>query len=230
MLPDEKLMAQLRYRYPYPESAVQRKQSVTDLAHGAEQSFFIKESPAFLTKDKKLRGAQRGSAIHRFMQIADFSAFAAAQDRRAELEKQANAAAQSLRITREPGRRGDGRRGGGAALSGQRNRAGDSFRLPRAARKAFEIRMDEDGQMRLVQGVIDLMVLTESGAVLVDYKTDHTGLSEGEVRAKHGLQVNLYRQAAERAGIAVERCEVYLFFTGKSVEIRSGDGEREEKA
>ena len=101
VLPDEKLMAQLRYRYPYPESAVQRKQSVTDLAHGAEQSFFIKESPAFLTKDKKLRGAQRGSAIHRFMQIADFSAFAAAQDRRAELEKQANAAAQSLRMTRE---------------------------------------------------------------------------------------------------------------------------------
>ena len=96
--------------------------------------------------------------------------------------------------------------------------------------KPFEIRMDEDGQMRLVQGVIDLMVLTESGAVLVDYKTDHTGLSEGEVRAKHGLQVNLYRQAAERAGIAVERCEVYLFFTGKSVEIRPGDGERKEKA
>ena len=96
--------------------------------------------------------------------------------------------------------------------------------------KPFEIRMDEDGQMRLVQGVIDLMVLTESGAVLVDYKTDHTGLSEGEVRAKHGLQVNLYRQAAERAGIAVKRCEVYLFFTGKSVEIRPGDGEREEKA
>lgn len=54
-----------------------------------------------MTKDKKLRGAQRGSAIHRFMQIADFSAFAAAQDRRAELEKQANAAAQSLRMTRE---------------------------------------------------------------------------------------------------------------------------------
>lgn len=47
VLPDEKLMAQLRYRYPYPESAVQRKQSVTDLAHGAEQSFFIKESPHF---------------------------------------------------------------------------------------------------------------------------------------------------------------------------------------
>ena len=133
VLPDEKLMAQLRYRYPYPESAVQRKQSVTDLAHGAEQSFFIKESPAFLTKDKKLRGAQRGSAIHRFMQIADFSAFAAAQDRRAELEKQANAAAQSLRMTRE---QADAVMDG-AALSGQRNRAGDPFRLPRAARKAL---------------------------------------------------------------------------------------------
>ena len=85
MLPDEKLMAQLRYRYPYPESALQRKQSVTDLAHGAEQSFFIKESPAFLTKDKKLRGAQRGSAIHRFMQIADFSAAPNWKNRRTPL-------------------------------------------------------------------------------------------------------------------------------------------------
>lgn len=230
VLPDEKLMAQLRYRYPYPESTVQRKQSVTDLAHGAEQSFFIKESPAFLTKDKKLRGAQRGSAIHRFMQIADFSAFAAAQDRRAELEKQANAAAQSLRMTREQADAVmDGAEEALRFLDSETGRAILSgCRVLRE--KPFEIRMDEDGQMRLVQGVIDLMVLTESGAVLVDYKTDHTGLSEGEVRAKHGLQVNLYRQAAERAGIAVERCEVYLFFTGKSVEIRPGDGERKEKA
>ena len=227
--PDETLMAQLRYRYPHPESAVQRKQSVTDLAHGAEQSFFIKESPAFLTKDKKLRGAQRGSAIHRFMQIADFAAFAAAQDRRAELEKQANAAAQTLRMTREQADAViDGADEALRFLDSETGRAILSgCRVLRE--KPFEIRMDEDGQMRLVQGVIDLMVMTESGAVLVDYKTDHTGLSEEEVRARHGLQVNLYRQAAERAGIAVERCEVYLFFTGKSVEIRPGDGEREEK-
>ena len=85
--------------------------------------------------------------------------------------------------------------------------------------KPFEIRLDEGGQMRLVQGVIDLMVLEADGATLVDYKTDHTGLEPESVRQRHGAQVRLYREAAQRAGLVVKRSLVYLFSTGNAVEI-----------
>ena len=73
--------------------------------------------------------------------------------------------------------------------------------------------------MRLVQGVIDLIVLEADGATLVDYKTDHTGLEPERVRQRHGAQVRLYREAAQRAGLVVKRSLVYLFSTGNAVEI-----------
>ena len=71
----------------------------------------------------------------------------------------------------------------------------------------------------LVQGVIDCCFEEEGAWVLVDYKTDHTGLDPDSVRQRHGAQVRLYRRAAQQAGLCVRACVVYLFYTGGIVEI-----------
>ena len=39
------------------------------------------------------------------------------------------------------------------------------------------------------------------------------------MRQKHGVQVALYRKAAQLAGIKVKKSVVYLFYTGQAVEI-----------
>ena len=217
--PDSELLEQLRYVYPHPEPTVRQKESVSEIAHGAQQSFFVRKKPAFLSREKRLTGAARGSALHRFMELVDFEALKACADRGAELEAQVRRAAELDRMAPEEA---------DAVLGGMQEierfldcEIGKSILSGAKVlrEKPFEIRMDEDGQMRLVQGVIDLMVLEEDGAVLVDYKTDHTGLDEESVRQKHGVQVALYRKAAQLAGIKVKKSVVYLFYTGQAVEI-----------
>ena len=218
---DSELLQQLQFVYPYPEPTVVQKASVSELAHGAQQTFFIRKKPAFLSREKKLTGAARGSAIHRFMEILDFEPLKNCSDRTAELTRQAQCAKDLARITPEEA----------DAVLGGLDEIGRFLDSPVGCtilsgakvlrEKPFEIRMDEDGQMRLVQGVIDLIVLTEEGAILVDYKTDHTGLDEASVREKHSAQVALYRKAAQLAGLRVQKSLVYLFYTGNSVEIEA---------
>ena len=216
--PDETLLAQLQYAYPHPEPAVLQKQSVTELAHGDEEGFFVRRKPAFLSQEHRLTGAERGSALHRFMELLDVDALRTG-DLRAQLTEQAERAAAQQRMTRE---QADAVIGGMEEIVrfwecplGQAMLRGAGF----LREKPFELRMDEDGQTRLVQGVIDLIVLTDEGAVLVDYKTDHIGLDPDSVRQRHGAQVRLYRRAAQQAGLSVRACVVYLFYTGEIVEI-----------
>lgn len=216
---DEDALAQLRYVYPYRQPQVLRKQSVTELVHGAQDTFFVKELPAFINRDKKLTGAARGSALHRFMEIVDYGRLAVCDDVAQELLAQMDDALLRAHMT-------------GEQVQAVREGVHEIERFVRSdigrailsgaqvlREKPFEIRMDEGGEMRLVQGIIDLIVLKEDGAVLVDYKTDHTGLSPESVREKHGDQVLLYKQAAQRAGLVVKKSVVYLFYTGNMVEI-----------
>ncbi|MGI5883906.1 MAG: UvrD-helicase domain-containing protein [Candidatus Spyradocola sp.] len=218
--PDEDVLQQLTYRYPYPEPAVRQKQSVTELAHG-EETFFVREKPAFLTREKRLQGAARGSALHRFMEIVDFAAFAALPQESwpQEIARQAGLAAESARMAAEEAEAVQS--GAEEVLRFLRSRIGQKILCgaPILREKPFELRLDEDGQTRLVQGVIDLMVLEADGATLVDYKTDHTGLDPESVRQRHGAQVRLYREAARRAGLSVKESLVYLFFTGEAVAV-----------
>lgn len=218
--PDAEILRQLTYVYPHPEPAVRQKQSVTELAHG-EETFFVRERPAFLSREKRLTGAARGSALHRFLEIVDFSAFAAlAPDAWGqEIARQARRAAGMARMAAEEAEAVQA--GAEEVLRFLRSEIGRKILggAPVLREKPFEIRLDEGGQMRLVQGVIDLIVLEADGATLVDYKTDHTGLEPESVRQRHGAQVRLYREAAQRAGLVVKRSLVYLFSTGNAVEI-----------
>ena len=181
----------------------------------------MRERPAFLSREKRLTGAARGSALHRFLEIADFSAFAAlAPDAWGqEIARQAQRAAGMARMAAEEAEAVQA--GAEEVLRFLRSEIGQKILggAPVLREKPFEIRLDEGGQMRLVQGVIDLIVLEADGATLVDYKTDHTGLEPESVRQRHGAQVRLYREAARRAGLVVKRSLVYLFSTGNAVEI-----------
>ena len=78
---DPALVAQLQegfaWRYPAAKlAAVPAKVSVTSIVHKAEQTTL--ERPAFLSKDG-LTAAEMGTALHAFLEHADFASLAAAK-------------------------------------------------------------------------------------------------------------------------------------------------------
>lgn len=69
----------------------------------------------------------------------------------------------------------------------------------------------------MVQGVIDLCYLEEEEWVLIDFKTDWVN-SEQELWERYRLQIDLYRQALEKAtGRKVRRCGLYSLRLGKMI-------------
>ena len=74
----------------------------------------------------------------------------------------------------------------------------------------FNLRQEEAGRTRLVQGVIDCCYREPEGWILLDYKTDADPDTEA-VLARHAFQVNLYAQALARiTGVPVAARALYL--------------------
>ena len=73
----------------------------------------------------------------------------------------------------------------------------------------------------LVQGVIDLYYIDRNdNIVLVDYKTDYVASEEVLVQ-KYTKQLNIYRQALEKAmGKNVYKVYIYSFCLGRCVEVK----------
>ena len=75
----------------------------------------------------------------------------------------------------------------------------------------------------LVQGIIDLYFVNESGqVVLVDYKTDYVeNGNEFELVEKYKNQLDLYKQALENAlGTKVDKVYIYSVYLDKEIEIK----------
>lgn len=76
------------------------------------------------------------------------------------------------------------------------------------------------GETVMLQGVVDCFVITEKGIVVLDYKTDRVSPGgEQERAAYYAPQLRAYSYALSRIfGIPVIRRTVYFFATGQAVE------------
>ncbi len=222
--PDAGLLTRLRelFGWRYPRAALARvpaKVSVTALVHREET--LTAERPAFLAQGG-LSAAEKGTALHAFLQHADLAA--AAADPKAEAARQ-----QRLQLL-------------APELAGQLDYdalekffASDVFRrlckaaqvlreydfitaLPAAAAAADKA-ADYAGAEVLVQGVADLVLAGPDSAEIVDYKTDRGKTPKELLRAYRG-QLMLYAKAVEkRLGLPVRRCTLYSFALGVEVDV-----------
>ncbi len=211
----QELKNQLSWVYPFPEPKDKQKQSVTELVHGRAERFFTVSRPKFMEEEEMLSGASRGTAIHRVMEILDLERLASCESMQEEIVAQINAAEADFRMS-----------GAEAAAARDAVQEIEDFFTSFIGKKMLsgaKVYREQPFQMKiggsLVQGVIDLIVEDEDGAIVVDYKTDRSGLDAESVRQRHGQQVSLYREAAERNGMKVKLVVVYLFSVGKIVEI-----------
>lgn len=212
---------QLSYAYPFRmQTLIPTKMAVSQIAkREAAKSYRFTRRPAFLSKDG-LTGAQRGNALHKFMQFADYRA--AAEDPVAEI---ARMAAQGF-LSREEADAVDPDKLHTFFSSELAERIFSSGQVYRELRFLVEAGQellgtyidlfDAEGKTA-IQGVADCVFLEEGEAVIVDYKSDRVKDVQ-ELSEHYRIQLELYRQVlGESLGVRVKECVIYSFALGKSI-------------
>ena len=198
------------WRYPAAElAAVPAKVSVTSIVHKAEQTTL--ERPAFLSRDG-LTAAEMGTALHAFLEHADFSALAAAKaagglekailaERQRQVDRQlvAPEIAEKLDVSRI-------RRFVEGEAFAKICAADEVLRelafitaLPAEAVLAAQGTegVRAEGEQVLVQGIADLVLVYPDHLELLDYKTDRRKTEADFLRA-YRAQLNLYALAVDK--------------------------------
>lgn len=202
-------------------SGVPGKLAVTDLAGEPHASALYR--PAF-SRDS-LSPAQRGNAIHVFLQCADYARAAlspqAELDRLVAAEYLSPAAAQTIDLSKiklffesELGQKA----------------AGDHVLREYAFIDVIEAgTLYPDlppalaGEKIMLQGIADCVILEPDGAILLDYKSDRVS-DASQLAGRYARQLEYYRAALNKQlPVSVKSCVIYSLELGEAVEIAPGE-------
>lgn len=219
--PDAVLFARLQqalsWQYPYAElSDVPSKVSASGFAEeqaGGERAGTLSR-PAFLSH-KGMTPAERGTALHTYMQFARY------EEACTNPEKERERLVEQGFLTREQGDAVELARVsrffagplGKRILSSQNVMRETRFMAELPAR---EVKPSLTGEMAeepvVLQGVVDCIFEENGGLVLVDYKTDRIREPE-ELWQRYEVQLKLYARAvADMTGLPVKECLLYSFY------------------
>lgn len=217
------IIRRLTSEYPYQTlSMIPVKVSASDLSHEeSREEYAFSARPAFLQKEK-MTGAQRGTALHAFMQFADFTAFLASpQEELTRLTEQGF-------ITKEQEQAVPLDRINACLQSSIMRRFLSSQKQYREFRFTVKIKAglaDKDlkppfsEEDIILQGAVDCAFEESGGIVIVDYKTDRVKTME-ELKNRYHTQLELYRYAMEQCtGLPVRECVLYSFHLDDSIVV-----------
>ena len=220
--PDAALLDTLRQSFAWhsPRAPLQKipaKVSVSAVAHAAR--LVALERPAFLQKSG-LTGAERGTAIHAFMQSVPFDG--PAPDLDAEVQRQIDARLLDPALADK--------------LDLDRVRPFFESAVWRRIRHAKAVLREEPfitalpaaqitpeaGECEaevLVQGIADLVLVYDDHAEILDYKTDRSRDASFYIK-EYAAQLRLYRRAfAQRLAVPVTKLTIYSFTLGQEIDI-----------
>ena len=220
--PDEALLDTLRQSFAWrsPRAPLQKipaKVSVSAVAHAARPVAL--ERPAFLQKTG-MTGAERGTAIHAFMQSVPFDG--TAPDLDAEVQRQIDARLLDAGLADK--------------LDLDRVRPFFESAVWRRIRHAKAVLREEPfitalpaaqitpeaGECEaevLVQGIADLVLVYDDHAEILDYKTDRSRDAAFYIK-EYAAQLQLYRRAfAQRLAVPVTKLTIYSFTLGEEIDI-----------
>ncbi len=225
----EQIARRIDDQYPYEEEVLApAKMGVSEIVRGAAQCRFDSR-PAFLARTQGLTGAQRGNAVHRFLQFADFSR--AAADLPAEIARltgQGYLTAEERRAVEEAGL--------------ERFFASRLFlRMQASPRLERELRFLSivggsrlaryglalpNGGGTVVQGVADCVFLENGRAVIVDFKTDRVQSAQ-QLAERYTPQLSLYRELlADTLACPMGECILYSTCLGLEIPLTLADQEK----
>ncbi len=216
----EKIRKAVGFEYPYKsQTDIPSKFSVSEiLMSEKEQVFDFTTKPDFMS-EKGMSGAERGTALHTFMQFADFSA--AVSDLEAEIESVFKKGHISERQK--------------DAIELSRLKNFFESELLERILKADKIMREYKfmtgidskqfggsalaGDKVVLQGIADCVIIEGGTATIIDYKTDFVK-DESELVDRYGMQLAIYKGAIEKLlGIKVSECLIYSFCLGKQIPV-----------
>lgn len=223
-LTEKEIRERFGFTYPSPLTGIPAKVSVTELSKGyvpdPDSVLLIPQEgtrkPNFM-QERKLSGAEKGTAIHTFLRFADFSKNYEEEITRLQTddflsEEQAEALSRSQLAAFFQGEVPKMI----AASKKTLREEGFVVRIPASFYPSAP--KNAAGEI-LMQGAIDLLCFTEEGLVIVDYKTDR--LPEEKLLRKYQKQIELYCYAAEKMyGKKVSNAFLWSFTSGKLIPVK----------
>ena len=226
--PDTQIIEELKrhaaFVYPYDGlRGLPVKVAASALAHkqSARSGERYLARPAFLSNEK-LNAAEKGTALHAFMQFADFAA--ARVDLAAELKRLKDegflTAVQAESIDLE--------RAAGFINSALVSRCLNAEKVYKEYR--FTVRIPASAvtdstdacvsdETVILQGAVDLAFVEDGALVIVDYKTDRVKQPE-QLREMYAAQLMLYKEALTQClRLPVKECSIYSVRHGAEVDV-----------
>ena len=219
---DEKTLEILEERgkwvYPFASSEkIPVKAGVSSLTHGEmHQKLLFAAKPGF----GKLSGAERGTALHTFMQFCDFSA--AKSDPAAEIKR----LTEKRFITEKQAEVIDPKKVAAffeSELYRRIEKADKVWRELRFLRGISAAKLGYEGASEddriTVQGVADCVFEENGKLVIVDYKTDFVEDME-ELRNRYSAQLHMYKELLSASlGKPVSETVIWSFRFGKELSV-----------
>ncbi len=233
---EEELRVQMEYIYPHQkEQELNQKMSVSELKKRAymeeegltflyEEEEVIPLLPKFLQEQEELTGASRGTAYHRFLELLDYKK----EQTEETLLKELGECVSKGYMTQEMAEAVKCK----DILVFLQSNIGQ--RMQQAARRrqlyleqpfmlgvpVSEIYPDKvEGEMILVQGIIDAYFAEDDELVVVDYKTDHV-LTADELVNRYHAQLEYYSKAlTQLTGKKVKERKIYSFALRQEIEV-----------
>lgn len=210
----EELKKHAEYRYPYEALAgLPVKVAASSLAHQLTEETYDRhlDRPAFL-QGEKLTSAEKGTALHAFMQFVDFAAA------RSDIPSQIARLTSEGYLTETQANSIDEERAERFIHSELVTRCLNAEAVYKEYRFNVSIpaKMVDPGideafreEKVILQGAVDLAFVEDGELVIVDYKTDRVKQPK-ELAERYASQLLLYKDAMEEClGLPVKECLIY---------------------
>lgn len=207
------------FKYPYTEqTSIASKFSVSEISKSSGEVYDFESTPDFMLENS-MTGAQRGTALHTFMQFADYQR--AREDIKAELVR-----IESLgHITKRQHAIIDEKKLEAFFTSELCDRilncdaALREYKFMTGLDSAQFGGTESAGDTVILQGVADCVIIEGGAATIIDYKTDFVK-AESELVERYATQLALYKGAIKKLlDMPVKECLIYSFCLGKEISV-----------
>ena len=216
----------VNYKYKYsPLMGIPTKRAASELRKEfLDRENFAQSKPAFM-EDGSLTAGQKGTAMHLFVECADF--LKAKEDIEGEIERLVS----SHRLTQLQADSINRKAAAAFFCSDFCRRILSSEKILREKKFTVSVPIERMypeiengfGEQVMIMGIIDCAFLEDGEWVLVDYKTDRVSCAE-ELRDRYSSQLSAYKYALEMiTPYKVKSVYLYSFALSSPVEVQLCD-------
>ena len=217
----ERLERMFSFRYDDALTNKSAKITVTEISKSGDEDKLYLRRPEFAAERGGLTAAEKGTAMHTFMQYADYSAAEADPDSEADRLADSGLLSPEERNSLDTDKL---KEFFASELYGWMKSSSMVLREKKFMVRKSDISLDDErvkeyNKNSMIQGIADCIFEKDGKLVLVDYKTDRN-VTEKKLIDRYDLQLKLYSKAlAAILGKDVQEAYLYSFDLGKAVQV-----------